>query len=107
MCSSDLCEDGTVYIGAWVGNAGNLEAPAGIPVSLTAGPTGAVLDTQYTTDVIAPGDQGEALIFAVSAADLGSAKPTAKADYDGSGAGVVLECDETNNVYDWGHSVCN
>jgi hypothetical protein len=106
VCEKE-CEDGTVYIGAWVGNAGNLEAPAGIPVSLTAGPTGAVLDTQYTTDVIAPGDQGEALIFAVSAADLGSAKPTAKADYDGSGAGVVLECDETNNVYDWGHSVCN
>jgi hypothetical protein len=105
ICEKE-CDNGKVFVGAWVGNAGNLEAPAGIPVSITAGPSGAVLATEYTTTPIAPGEQGEALIFEVSAADLGTSKPFAKADFDEAGAGVLYECDELNNVHDWGSSTC-
>ncbi len=105
VCDKE-CDGDKVYVGAWVGNAGNLEAPAGIPVSITAGPSGAVLATLYTTQAIAPGEEGEALLFEVSASALGTAKPVAKADFDEAGAGVLYECDELNNVYDWGAKAC-
>ncbi|MFN7143695.1 MAG: FG-GAP repeat domain-containing protein, partial [Myxococcota bacterium] len=47
VCEEE-CGDGVVYVGAWLLNAGNLEAPAGIPVSVRAGPGGAILATTYT-----------------------------------------------------------
>lgn len=106
VCEKE-CDADKVFVGAWVGNAGNLEIPAGIPVSITAGSSGAVLGTLTTTLPIAPGEQGEALLFEVSAAALGTTKPFAKADFDASGAGILFECDEANNVDDWGAKACD
>ncbi len=105
VCETE-CDDGKVYVGAWVMNAGNIEVPAGVPLSITAGPGGPVLATQLTTTAIPSGKTGEALIFALSPDDLGSAKPYAVADADGSGSGVVYECNEDNNLYDWSSAVC-
>jgi hypothetical protein len=106
VCDTE-CDDGRVYVGAWVLNSGNLEAPAGIPVSIQAGPTGAVLATQYTTTAIPSGGTGEPLIFEIDAAAMGTAKPVAVADEDATGVGVVYECDERNNIFDWSSSTCD
>lgn len=105
VCETE-CGDDKVYVGAWVLNAGNLEVPAGIPVSLRAGGGGAVLDTQYTTVAIPSGEVGEALIFELSASALGSERPVAVADYDSTGAGVLFECNEDNNAQGWGEGTC-
>lgn len=106
VCEKE-CSNDKVFVGAWVMNAGNLDAPAGVPISITAGPRGEVLGTQYTADIIAPGEIGEALVFEVSSTALGAAKPVAKADYDAGGAGMLYECDELNNIDDWGEATCS
>lgn len=106
VCESE-CDDGRLYVGAWVANAGNLEAPAGIPVSVHAGWSGTVLATQYTTAAIPSGEVGEALVFELDPEAVGEAKPVAFADLDGAGVGIVYECDEANNGDDWGSSTCN
>jgi len=100
------CDANRVYVGAWVTNAGNVEAPAGIPVSLRAGLRGAVLATQYTTTAIASGSVGEALVFEVEAAALGEETPVVIADETPEGEGLVFECDERNNLWSWGAGVC-
>ncbi|MFN7144394.1 MAG: FG-GAP-like repeat-containing protein [Myxococcota bacterium] len=105
VCENE-CDADKVYVGAWIGNAGNLEIPAGVPVSITAGPSGAVLATQYTSEAVAPGEQGEALIFEIAASAIGGAKPVAKADSDVGGSGILFECDELNNIHDWGDKTC-
>lgn len=105
VCETE-CADGHVYVGAWVLNSGNLEAPAGIPVSIKAGPGGAIVATQYTTRAIPSGQTGEALIFEIARADLADEVPLALADEDATGNGIVYECDELNNTYDWSTAVC-
>jgi hypothetical protein len=100
------CDDDRVYVGAWAMNAGNIEAPAGIPVSLRAGPGGRILDTKYTTGPIASGSVGEPMIFEVSAAALRGVEPVVVADEGADGAGVVFECDELNNLWNWSGGVC-
>ncbi len=100
------CDEDRVYVGAWAMNAGNLEAPAGIPVSLRAGVGGPILDTQLTTAPIAPGSVGEAMVFEVSASALGSAEPVVRADEGEDGAGVVFECNEANKLWNWSGGTC-
>ncbi|HEY0133385.1 MAG TPA: VCBS repeat-containing protein [Nannocystis sp.] len=94
---TDGC-DGAAYIAARVRNAGNVEAPAGIPVTLRAGPGGPVLATLMTTAPIAPGATGEVLVFAVPASDLMGLAPEITVDDIGDGSGVIPECHEDNNV---------
>ena len=100
------CSADRVYVGAWAMNAGNIEAPAGIPVSLRAGRRGAILATKLTTMPIAAGSVGEPLVFEVSAAALGGADPVVTADEGADGAGVLFECDELNNLWIWNNAVC-
>lgn len=106
VCEKE-CDEDTVYVAAMLGNAGNLEAPAGLPVSLRAGPGGPILATVYTSAAIASGETGETLLFSVSAADMGNEKPVVTADEDGDGNGLIYECDESNNVAAWEERVCN
>jgi hypothetical protein len=101
------CDDDRVYVGAWATNAGNIEAPAGIPVSLRAGPGGRILDTKYTTGPIASGAVGEPMIFEVAAGALSGVEPVVVADEGPDGAGVVFECDELNNLWNWSGGVCD
>jgi hypothetical protein len=105
VCESE-CADGLVYVGAWLANAGNLEAPAGIPVSLRAGPSGAILATQYTTLPVPSGKTGEPLFFEVEVDALGGEEPIVVANADATGTGLVYECDERNNIDDWEAGVC-
>jgi hypothetical protein len=105
VCEKE-CDEGTVWVGAWILNAGNLEAPAGIAVSILAGGDGEVLDTQYTTAAIPSGESGEALIFGLDADALGEKKPVAAADMDLDGVGTLYECNEENNQGGWDEATC-
>jgi hypothetical protein len=106
----DVCEDecdaGVVFAGAWVTNAGNTDAAAGIPVSVRAGPGGPILATQYTTLPVPSGKTGEPLFFELDASLLGDAEPLAEVDADATGAGLLFECEEGNNVDAWSGPVC-
>lgn len=79
-------------------NAGNIEAPAGIPVTLRAGQGGPALATLNTSAPIPPASTGEVLVFTVPAADLQGLAPEITVDDLGDGAGVIPECQEDNNV---------
>ncbi len=105
VCEKE-CDDGHVFVGAWIMNAGNVDVPAGVPLSITAGANGPIIATQYTTTAVASGETGEAMIFDLNPADLGAAKPFAVADSDELGSGIVYECNEDNNQYDWSGPVC-
>ncbi|MEZ4447921.1 MAG: hypothetical protein R3B09_00490 [Nannocystaceae bacterium] len=94
---ADTCMD-TAYVAARVRNAGNIEAPAGIPVTLRAGAKGPVLQTLLTTQTIPPATTGEVLVFSVPAMDLMDLAPEVTVDDQGDGSGVVFECVEDNNV---------
>ena len=106
----DVCEDecgeGVVYAAARPTNAGNVDVPAGVPVSLRAGPGGAILDVQTTSRPTLAGSTGEVLRFEVSAEALTGKRPVFAADEDEFGVGVVFECEETNNAEPWHKRVC-
>jgi hypothetical protein len=94
---ADTCE-ATAYVAARVRNAGNIEAPAGISVTLRAGEGGPVLATLTTKDPIPPATTSQALVFAVPAADLADIAPEVTVDDLGDGNGQIFECVEDNNV---------
>ena len=102
----DECDTGKVYIAARVLNAGNVDAPAGIPVSLRAGAGGIVLAVQPTTEVLFAGKSGEALYFEVEASAIAGKIPAVTADEDETGSGILYECEEDNNIEVWTSAVC-
>jgi hypothetical protein len=107
----DVCEDecdaGVVYVAARVNNAGNIDVPAGVQVTLRAGPGGAVLDTQTTTEVIPAATTGELLVFEADSGALGGYEPVVTADEDSRGNNYLFECDESNNTDTWLDAVCD
>ena len=106
VCEEE-CDRGSVYVIGRVRNAGNLEAPAGIEVSLRAGGGGAIVASAVTTQITAPGATGELLAFTAVAADLAGQRPVVTADEDSFGYGVIYECDEGNNAGTWTETVCD
>ena len=102
----DECSEGWVYVQARILNAGNIEAPAGLSMSLHAGAGGPVVATVTTTSAIAPGSSGEALTFVAEAAALAGTTPVVTADKNASGSGTLYECDENNNTERWTAEVC-
>lgn len=95
-CTDD-CSD-VAYVAARIRNAGNVEAPTGISLTLRAGMGGPVLGTEVTQDVIPPGKTGEVVVFTVQAADLGMSDPEVTVDDLGDGTGDIFECAEENNA---------
>jgi len=102
----DECDEGKVYVAARVNNAGNIEAPAGVVMSLRAGAGGEILTSAVTTAAIEPGVTGEMLVFEASADFLGGYAPVVTADEDTRGNSFFYECDENNNVDAWLSPVC-
>ena len=102
----DECGEGRIYVTARVNNAGNIDMPRGVPVSLRAGEGGDILATAITTALMPPGTTGEVFTFEVATADILGRPPVFTADEDSSGASVVDECDETNNADDWPTAAC-
>ncbi len=106
VCEEE-CAEGTVYVAARINNAGNIEAPAGVSMSLRAGAGGPILSQEVTTRPIPPETTGELLTFEVIAGQLAGTEPVVTADEDRSGNQVFYECDETNNVAVWPETVCD
>ncbi len=98
-CSDD-CDRGWFLVTARARNTGVSVMPAGTSLAIYADDGGnrTLLDVQTTTADTASGMSSEAVIFAVSAEDIGDAgKLVVVVDDNGSGTGVVSECDEVNN----------
>jgi len=94
----------TVTLRARVVNEGSLGVPAGVEVAFRQGDT--LLGTNITTVPLLPG----ASTIVELDVDLSGEGPfafEATVDDDGSGAGVVLECDEENNDADIDDVDCN
>lgn len=102
----DECDTNKVIVHARPVNYGNVEAPAGIPVSLRAGAGGPILESQATTAAIPAGSTGEVLVFEVAADELAGSEPVVTADETAKGKGKQWECDENNNAANWGEPVC-
>lgn len=109
----DVCEDcggGLVGVSGAVINRSPVEMPAGIPVALYARfASGAdqLVATGETTSAIASGWTSDPMEFAVSAADLDGAEALWIAvDDDGTGEGIIDECAESNNGFQWSDTFC-
>jgi hypothetical protein len=102
----DECDQGLVYVAARVGNAGNVEAPAGIDLALRAGAGGPIVATATLANPIPSGTTGEMVVFEVAAADIAGTDPVVVANLDASGVSAVYECDSTNNADNGGSPVC-
>ncbi|MBL9103228.1 MAG: hypothetical protein JNL82_19945 [Myxococcales bacterium] len=100
------CEQGTFFMAARPRNAGNLDAPAGLPVTVRAGIGGDIVATLETTQPIPAGKTGEVLFFESAAKDLAQSQPVITVDDTGVGEGKLFECDETNNTAVWPEEVC-
>ncbi len=91
----------SVTLRARVANEGNLGAPAGVPVAFHVGTPamrGALLGTALTTVALLP---GATTVVELRDVALTGAPPysfVAFADDDGTGAGVLAECDEDDNA---------
>lgn len=96
------CTSGSVYVSVRVYDQSvDHDVPAGVPVSLYADSANGsrLVDTITTPDTISAGWSGTPLTFQVPA-DLLDASTTLRAvvDDDGTGAGIVPECVESNNT---------
>jgi hypothetical protein len=105
VCEEE-CEMGTFAMAARPRNAGNLEVPAGIPVTVRAGIGGKIAVTLETTQAIPPGKTGEILFFEFEAKALAQSQPVITVDDTGVGEGKIFECDESNNTAVWPLEVC-
>lgn len=108
VCEDD-CDGGTVWVVAQVHNKSEDDQAAGVNVTLYGldGNDRIPLSTLSTSDVIPSGMSSEALLFEVQAALLTDIDGFwLQADDDGTGTGVVSECDEDNNDFLWMGPFC-
>lgn len=88
----DKCEMGNFYMAARIRNAGTLDAPAGLPVTVRAGLGGPIVVTQDTTQPVPAGKTGEILFFDFDAKKLAKSQPVITVDDTGVGEGELFEC---------------
>jgi len=95
----DGCPD-TATLRARISNEGSLGVPAGVPVAFREGTPampGMLLGVVATTVPLLP---GATTVVELASAPLSGAPPyefVATVDDDGTGAGIVVECDEDDN----------
>jgi hypothetical protein len=94
------CDAGLFRLVVAVGNAGLAALPAGVSVAVYAGrdTAGAPLATALADGPIPSGGASAALVFDLDPADLPEGAITVVVDDDGTGLGVLEECDETDNT---------
>ena len=95
---TDECDDGILQIVLYIGNAGVVDLPSGVPVSLYTEVSGLwhLLASEVTTGRIAPGDSQEGIVFTLFEEDVPEGALRFVVD-DNNGVEVVGECDEDNN----------
>lgn len=99
-CEID-CSDGVMYVIGRLVNRSDRRLPAGIPVSLYGMHAGlATLIATYTTETPTPAASTGDPFSIEAPADVVRGADAIKlvADDDGSGLGIVFECDETDNA---------
>ena len=100
------CHAGSVSVTARVRNAGTLDVPTGIGVTVRAGDGGPIVAARLTSAPIPASTTGELLTFVLDAADLANVAPVVTVDDQGAGEAKLFECDETNNTVSWSTPVC-
>jgi hypothetical protein len=100
------CHAGSVSLTARVRNAGTLDVPAGIGVTVRAGDGGPIVAARLTAAPIPATTTGELLTFVLDAADLADTVPFVTVDESGAGGAELFECDEQNNSVSWSAPVC-
>jgi hypothetical protein len=96
VCVMD-CTYGPAAVGLQVTNQGGADVAAGVPLALYA---------QVDAGLLPAGARADGMEVSVDPADLGRWGFAAVVDDDGTGAGTLRECDETNNRGDWNDGVC-
>jgi len=108
----DVCEDcagGWVFVGGSVINRSPVDMEPGIPVALYGrfSDGDRLIETTETADLIASGWTSEPMEFAVAVSDLDGAEALwIVVDDDGTGVGIVEECAEENNGFQWTGPFC-
>ncbi|HND29133.1 MAG TPA: VCBS repeat-containing protein, partial [Myxococcota bacterium] len=103
------CSGTTMDVYVVVDNVGVERAGADLMVALYAvnGGTYSYLDSLSPGTPLLPGERSAPLLFTLDQADVGTDGLRAVADDDGSGVGLLQECDETDNAMDWNEPICN
>ncbi len=107
-----ICEDcvaDSIVVYATIANRGAVFAGVGIELALYAvsGTTRTLLDTLVTTETVATGVLTAPYSFTVDTADAGTDGFELVVDDDGTGAGQVNECDESDNTSSWDALTCD
>lgn len=90
----------TATLRARVANAGNLGVPAGVPVAFREGTPampGTLLGVETTTVPLLPGASTVVELADVALTGMPPYEFVATVDDDGTGAGIIVECDEDDN----------
>jgi hypothetical protein len=109
VCVTGCRADQRVQVAWQVVNVGGVEVPTGVPVTLYARAGAALtpIETVVLNEPIPAGRLLEGRVFTLTAGQLGPDGLVVRVDDDGTGAGVVQECDEANNEATWNQSPCN
>jgi hypothetical protein len=105
VCVAD-CEYGPVELGIQVANEGGADVDAGAVVAIYAKDDTPRLVTTVTLPAIPAGTKIDGISVDLTSEDVGDYGFIAVVDDDGTGAGDVNECDETNNEDDWNDVFC-
>ncbi len=91
-----------------LGNSGTQEMPAGIPLSIyiLIAETEQTLATLITTDPVPPGQTTSGYRLSIDPDQVTGATMRLVADDDGTGTGVLEECNEDNNVWVVTEAIC-
>lgn len=109
VCVTGCRADQQVQVAWQPVNVGGIEVPAGVSATLYARDGGALtaIETVRIDEPIGPGAVLAGRVFTLTTGQLGPDGLVLRIDDDGSGAGVVQECDEGNNEAIYNESPCN
>ncbi len=102
------CSGTTMDFYVVVDNIGVERAGADLMVALYANNGGSYsdLDSIALGSPLLPGERSAPLLFTINQTDVGADGLRVVVDDDGSGLGLMSECDETDNTEDWNEAVC-
>jgi hypothetical protein len=101
------CEHGPIRVSFAVSNQGALDVPSGVIATLYTldGATELAVD-KVTIDAVPAGTVIHGGIFELHPDDQGPDGLLLRIDDDGAGHGVITECDESNNEFEFGDGFC-
>ncbi len=106
ICLDD-CDDGILQVVVRIGNAGVIDLPAGVMVSLYSmeGGRAVFVESQNTVQEIASGETTYGMVFELDPALIPEGHVRVRVD-DDNGLGVIGECHEDNNTWETEDAIC-